>query len=446
MEINTGEHKVNENLLRNSINEDSSEDANLQNENIIMDYNRMTSLQYNNYIEKRPLEIIKILFRICGDPQKLCPTLWSSDQKKDYIYFFESLYMLDQTSIEIFQNLYTKTHLDRVWFQKKNSLLCKYLEQFNEDFVRLTAPIGNGIFEIADILLLGTLQRLFKFILMKNYRENNISELTLWYIKMSQLKEFKQSFGVAKFCAGSIDDLYKFDSDSKLKNRKKKVQKIHKDFLNEDQMEEQSEKSCSDSEKFFIFEDGNFDLIVFKDAIKDYFNQEKDELFKNPELPMTLLSNFDSEKMSVFMINRDTDNVPEEGLEGCDFLEEFKNSGEIFLFFLFLYKKSNKRDTINHRISNGSEDELTDYDIDRENDEYSSANQSESEQYEDENLEDSRDMRLRGILIYEPSEKLKKIREGLMMVFNQFEGAQAKTCIERIFFKTQIMDKHWVII
>ena len=392
---------------------------------------------------------MQLLFDVCGDPQNLSPSKWTPQQIKDFEIFFDSLNKLDQITKEIFENLYCKTQLDRVWFQDKNSILCEILEQFNDFFVRFIAPLGTGDFSLADIMLLGTTQRIFKFLLIQNYRENNISELTQWFRKMTSIKEFKQTFGVAKFCVGSIDDLYQFNSGSKDKNRKKRSY-INEDAMVEQSVEDQNQKILSPRENSVIsLEDDHFDLMKFKDLLKGYYEVGNEELYRNSKPLKKALENFDNELFKVYVVEADKDDIPEEGLGSLEFISKFGESGEKYVFYLYLYQQKNKRANLGLRNSEISYNEVSESEPEMEkieNDYCESITQSENEQCYDYDCDNDQDIRMKGLLICQESEKLKEIREGVMMVFNKYEGVQARLKIEKILFKNKELIKDFYII
>jgi hypothetical protein len=344
--------------------------------------------------------------------------------------------------MEIFKNLYCKTKLNREWFQEKNSILCVILEQFNEFLVRSIPPLGIKEFNFADLMLLGTTQRIFKFLLIQNYRENNISELTQWFSKNTQIKEFKQTFGVSKFCVGSIDDLYQFNGSSRGNSRKKRVH----------QMEEKTETQSGEPQgksppqqlleaKTFL-EDDTFDLMKFKTIIKNYFDPGNEKCYMDWQICKDYLENF-NDTFEVFLIEGEQDEVPEEGLSGFNFIPKFKEHECNLFLYLYLYSENKKRMTIGRRQS-----ETSDHDISESENErgyFESANQSEKSEHEDEDDEDKA-LLMGGLLITQKCEKVKEIREGIMMVIHQLEGVQARITIEKSFLKNKKNIKDSLII
>jgi hypothetical protein len=411
-------------------------------------YNKVTSIHLD--YEYRPLHIMKVLLDLCGDPHDLSPSKWTPQQIKDFEIFFDNLSKLDKITKEIFENLYCKTKLNREWFQDKNSILCEILEKFNDFFVRFIPPLGTGSFSLADIMLLGTTQRIFKFLLIQNYRENNISELTQWFRKRTSIKEFKQTFGVAKFCVGSIDDLYRFNSGTKDKARKKRSQ-ANEDILVKQSIESQNQKVLSPRENSVISQDDDtFDLKKFKKDLRNYFDSSKQETFKNNKSLKKRLENFDNELLSVFIVDADQDDIPEEGLKGFEFISKFRESGEEYLFYLYLYQqKCSKRGTIGRRIYENSSNEISESEpeIEKLDHEFCESNvQSENEQFYDFDNDNDQDTLMRGLLICKESEKLKEIREGLMLLFRKYDGVKARLKIEKTLFQNQKLIKDFCII
>lgn len=406
-------------------------------------YHQSTSIHSDLIVEYRPLEIMKVLFAICGDPRGLSPTNWTAQQVKDFNIFFDSLSQLDKITKEIFENLYCKTKLDREWFQDKNSILCEILQQFNDFFVRSIEPLGSGEFNLADLMLLGTTQRIFRFLLMQNYRENNISELTQWFTKMTQIKEFRQTFGVAKFCVGSIDDLYRFSSASKDKSRKKRQPPNEDDSSQKPQKSQDAKVLSPREESAASIEDDSFDLEKFKQRLRGYFNPENKGAFKNSQPLKDMLEDFDHETYQVFVVEADQEELPEEGFSGFEFISKFQNSGEQFLFYFYLYKETGKEELADQRNSEISYNEIWGSEkVDHEY--FESVTQSENEQdYED---DEDKVTKMRGLLICEDSEKLREIRESVMIVFTQHEGLQARVKIDKTLFKKQQIVKDFLII
>lgn len=398
-------------------------------------YNKCTSIHSELTCEYTPLEIIKLLFYHCGDPRKLSPLHWSAQEIKDFNIFFDSLAKLDKITKEIFGNLYCKTKLNREWFQEKNSILCVILEQFNEFIVRSMAPLGTKEFNLADLLLLGTTQRIFKFLLIQNYRENNISELTQWFSKMTQIKEFKQTFGVAKFCVGSIDDLYQFNGSSRDNSRKRR--NVHEEDRQVPESQEDlgrtPEGKAKEIENFE--DDESFSLAKFKAMAKNYLDPENSKAYSNADIVKNYLENFD-DAYEVFVMEDEQDEPPEEGLSGFNFISKFQDSkSKDFFFYIYLYKERLKRTTIGRRESDTSDHENFESDTEKGYHELlESANQSERSEQDDEDYEDQTLM-MKGLLISKKCEELREIREGVMMVFQKFEGLQARVVIEKSLLK-----------
>ena len=406
-------------------------------------YHHSTSIHPDLVVEYRPLEIMKVLFSVCGDPQGLSPANWTAQQVKDFNIFFDSLSQLDKITKEIFENLYCKTQLDREWFQDKNSILCQILEQFNDFFVRSIEPLGSGEFNLADLMLLGTTQRIFRFLLMQNYRENNISELTQWFTKMTQIKEFRQTFGVAKFCVGSIDDLYQFSSAAEDKSRKKRQ------LPKEDESDQMPKESQTVQVMFpregstVSTEDKLFDLENFKQKLRSYFDPNDEAAFRNNQPLKESLENFNHDVHQVFVLEADQEYLPEEGFGGFEFISKFQKSEEKYLLFMYFYQVSGKQPLADLRNSEISYHEISESEkVDQEYCE--SVTQSENEQ-DDEDDED-KVIKMTGLLICEDSEKLREIRESVMIFFTEHKGLEARIQIDKVLFKKQQILKDFLII